>query len=44
MKLKVAIILILVIAVFPTLTTGVAEQAVRGALQAVTSLVGASHG
>ncbi len=44
MKLMVAIIVILVVAIFPALTTGVAEQAVRGVLQALTSLVGAPHG
>jgi hypothetical protein len=44
MKLKVAIIVILVLAVFPTLVTGLAEQAVHGLLQALTALIGSPHG
>ncbi len=44
MKLKIAVIVILVVAVFPTLATGLAEQAVHGLLQALTALVGSPHG
>lgn len=43
MKLKVAAAVILAVALFPTLTTGVAEQLVRGLLQALTALVGGNH-
>lgn len=44
MKLKVAIIVILAVALFPTLATGLAEQLVRSLLQAITALVGGPHG
>lgn len=44
MKLKVAVIVVLAVALFPTLATGLAEQLVRGLLQAVSALVGGPHG
>jgi hypothetical protein len=40
MRVKVAVIVILVLAVFPTLATGVAQETVHAALQALNSIVG----
>ncbi|MGH9062767.1 MAG: hypothetical protein ACRDZQ_13880 [Acidimicrobiales bacterium] len=44
MKLKVAVIILLLLAIFPALVTGVAQEAVHAALQALSHLVGAPHG
>ena len=44
MKLKVAVILVLIVAIFPTLVSGVARDTVHAALQAVANLVGGPHG
>lgn len=45
MKLKVAIVIVLVLAIFPAFATGVAQQTVHLALQALSSLVtGGPHG
>lgn len=44
MRLKVGLFLLLMVAVFPALTVGVAQQTVHAALQAVSGLVGSPHG
>ncbi len=44
MRFKTGVIIILVVALFPALATGVAEQIVRAALQAIGNLVGGSSG
>jgi hypothetical protein len=44
MRLKVGLALLLVLATFPALTVGVAQQTVHAALQAVSDLVGSPHG
>lgn len=45
MKLKVAALIVLLLAVFPAFATGVAQETVHLALQALTSMVaGGPHG
>ena len=44
MRLKVAVIILLVVAVFPAFATGVAQETVHLAIQALGSLVGSPHG
>ena len=44
MRFKAAVIIILVVALFPALATGVAQEAVRAVIQAVSHLVGGSGG
>jgi len=44
MKLKVAVVILLVLAIFPALAGGLAQQTVHAVLQALGSLVGGSHG
>ena len=44
MRFKVAVILVLVIAVFPALATGVAQETVHAVLVALSGLDGGSHG
>jgi hypothetical protein len=44
MRLKVAVIILLVVAVFPGFATGVAQDTVHLAIQAINSLVGNPHG
>ncbi len=43
MRFKVAVILLLVVAVFPALATGVAQATVHAVLVALSGLVGGSH-
>jgi hypothetical protein len=44
MRFKVAIVLLIVLAVFPMLVTGVAQQTVHTLLMALANLVGGSRG
>ncbi len=44
MRFKSAVIVILVVALFPALATGVAQDTVRAVLQAIGNLVGGSGG
>ena len=44
MRFKTACAVILVVALFPALATGVAQQLVRAVLQALSNLVGGSGG
>lgn len=44
MRFKVAVALLLIVAVFPALATGVAQQTVHAVLTALAGLVGGSHG
>jgi hypothetical protein len=44
MRFKHAALIVLVVALFPALATGVAQEAVRAVLQAVGNLVGGSGG
>jgi hypothetical protein len=44
MRFKTGVIIFLVVALFPALATGVAEQIVRATLQAIGNLVGGSSG
>lgn len=39
MKLKVAVVIVVVLAIFPAFMTGVAQEMLRLALQALSSLV-----
>jgi hypothetical protein len=43
-RFKTACVVILVVALFPALATGVAQQLVRAVLQALGNLVGGSSG
>jgi hypothetical protein len=43
-RFKTACVVVLVVALFPALATGVAEQLVRAVLQAAGNLVGGSGG
>lgn len=44
MRFKTICIVILVVAVFPALATGVAQEVLRAVLQALSNLVGGSGG
>lgn len=44
MRLKTAVLVLLVIAMFPVFVVGVAQQTVHAALQALSNLVGTPHG
>ena len=44
MRFKAAVIFVLVVALFPALATGVAQEAVRAVIQAIGHLVGGSGG
>ncbi len=44
MRFKVAVALLIIVAVFPALVTGVAQQTVHAVLVALANLVGGSHG
>jgi hypothetical protein len=44
MKFKVAVVIVLLLAIFPSIATGVAQEFVHAVLQALGSLVGASSG
>ncbi|MHB1533411.1 MAG: hypothetical protein ACYC1D_02165 [Acidimicrobiales bacterium] len=44
MRLKVGVALLVVVAVFPALVTGVAQQTLHAVLVALANLVGGSHG
>lgn len=44
MKFKVGLVIVLLLAIFPAIATGVAQEFVRAVLQALGSLVGASSG
>jgi hypothetical protein len=43
-RFKTAAILVLIVALFPAMATGVAQETVRAALQAISNLVGGSGG
>lgn len=44
MRFKVAVVIVLLLAIFPALMSGVAQEVVHAVLQGLSSLVGASHG
>lgn len=44
MRLKVGVVLLILVAVFPALVTGVAQQTVHAVLVALANLVGGPHG
>ncbi|HEV8626729.1 MAG TPA: hypothetical protein VG034_19960 [Acidimicrobiia bacterium] len=44
MRLRTAVLLVVIVAVFPTLAVGVAQQTVHAAVQTVSSLVGSPRG
>lgn len=44
MKFKVAVVIILLLAIFPALMSGVAQEFVHAVLQGLSNLVGASNG
>lgn len=44
MRFKTVCVVVLVVALFPALATGVAEQLVRAVLQTLSGLVGGSGG
>lgn len=44
MRFKTGVIIVVIVALFPALATGAAEQIVRAALQAIGNLVGGSSG
>ncbi len=44
MRLKTVAVAVLVVALFPALVTGVAQQALRALLQEILVLLGGSHG
>lgn len=44
MRWKAVIITIALLAVFPALMTGLAQQVMHAALEAVSSLIGSPHG
>jgi hypothetical protein len=44
MRFKTAVIVILVVALFPAVAIGVAQEVVRAVLQVLTNLVGGSGG
>ena len=39
MRFKTAVIIVLIVALFPALATGVAQETVRAALQAISNLL-----
>ncbi len=44
MRFKVGVALLIIVAIFPALVTGVAQQTVHAVLVALANLVGTPHG